>query len=65
MLITCKITEDHNNLHLVGQDGNVIIIPNGWIDEFVSALQCHCSSEGDGQSFTLGTVDGRVVVVTY
>lgn len=64
MFITCEITENHNNLQL-GQNKKVVVVPNGWVDEFISALQRHCSSEGDGQSFTLGVVDGHVVVVTH
>lgn len=64
MVVICEITEKHNNLKM-SQDENVIVVPNDRIDEFISALQRHCSSEGDSESFTFGAAKDRLIPTYY
>ena len=54
-MITCQISELSNSLGIFTEDCIFpsVVIPNDFIDEFISALQEHMSSEGDGETFTI------------
>ncbi len=62
--VTCEISEHLNDLKVFDDNScyPVVVIPNAFIDEFISALQKHMSSEGDGQTFTIDFETGELML---